>query len=213
MLQVIKIVNQPMDVNTYVLFEEDVDRALVIDPSFEAKRVDNVLREEGLKLEAILLTHGHFDHIAGVEYLRSRWSAPVYMHEKDAAMLMDADKNFSRSLWGEEISAKQAEHLWKKDQIAELAGMKVGVMSTPGHSQGSVCYLVDSAMFSGDMLFFMGVGRTDFPGSSDEEMRASIERLSKIEEDYEVYPGHGQSTSLVHEQNNNPYFRMQEWSV
>ena len=188
--QVIKIVSQPLSVNTYI----------------------KVLREEKLDCRAILLTHGHFDHIAGVSAVREHYHAPVYIHAADAPMLSDPEKNMSAMMGGLRVQTAPAEQQMKNVEKLHLAGMEIVVLSTPGHSPGSVCYLSGDYLFSGDTLFNLSAGRTDFPGGSMEDLNASMELLKKIEKDYIVHPGHEGSTSLQFEKDNNPFMGNAEWS-
>lgn len=210
--QVIKIVSQPLSVNTYILFLEDTGEAVVIDPSFYSERILKVLREEKLDCRAVLLTHGHFDHIAGVSAVREHYHAPVYIHAADAPMLSDPEKNMSAMMGGLRVQTAPAEQQMKNVEKLHLAGMEIVVLSTPGHSPGSVCYLSGDYLFSGDTLFNLSAGRTDFPGGSMEDLNASMELLKKIEKDYIVHPGHEGSTSLQFEKDNNPFMGNAEWS-
>ncbi|MBQ5957001.1 MAG: MBL fold metallo-hydrolase [Clostridia bacterium] len=211
MSEVTKIVNQIMDINTYVVWYEGENEALVIDPSFDVLKTEAFLEQESLKVTAILLTHGHFDHIAGVERLRKDTGAPVYIHEDDAYMLGDPYGNFGKQ-FGLDIVTAPAEHLLKQE-IAEIGRFSVKVLSTPGHTNGSVCYFIDEDMFTGDTLFNLGIGRTDLDCSSWDKMKASLEKIALIEGDYNVYPGHGTSTTLKYELDNNPFLGDGKWSL
>ena len=211
MLEIEKIVSTMMDVNTYIVWQEGDSRAIVIDPSFEVDRVLYCLQNESLQCEAILLTHGHFDHIAGVKKLKEETGAKVYIHTKDAPMLTEAEKNLSAG-FGIGITAVAADELLEQ-AIVTIAGMEVKVLHTPGHSEGSVCYFIEEALFSGDTLFNLSIGRTDFPGSDWGQMKKTLEKIKLIEGDYMVYSGHGNSTSLAYEVDNNPYLGEKKWSL
>ncbi len=211
MLEIEKITSPEMDVNTYVVWQEGAEEAIVIDPSFAADRVLACLHAEGLQCRAILLTHGHFDHIAGVKRLKEQTGAPVAIHREDADMLFDAEKNLSRG-FGLDITAAPAD-MELAQQIYPFAGMEVKVLHTPGHSPGSVCYFIEDAIFSGDTLFNLGVGRTDFPGGNFQTLKESLEKLKLVKGEYAVYPGHGHSTSLAYEVDNNPYLGEEKWSL
>ncbi|MBQ9941432.1 MAG: MBL fold metallo-hydrolase [Christensenellaceae bacterium] len=211
--QVIKIVNEPMSVNTYILFEEDDNKAVVIDPSFASEKILRVLKDEGLTCEAVLLTHGHFDHIAGVSALRETFGAPLYIHSGDADMITDAKKNMSPAMGGLHIQLEPAENLIKDVDKLVVGNMEILVLGTPGHSPGSVCYMCEEYMFSGDTLFNLSIGRTDLPGGSVEEMRRSMGLLENIDKDYIVHPGHGESSSLEFEKANNPFMGRNAWFI
>ena len=212
MIEVVKFLSDPIGENAYLFFLEGEKRAVAVDPSYNAQAMLNYLKEEETQLEAILLTHGHFDHIAGVDVLREATSTPVYIHEADAQTLEDPEKNMS-VITHRLLTIKPADRLLKGQEVLELAGMQVQVLHTPGHTQGGVCYLAEDVLFSGDTLFSMSIGRTDLPGSNEEQMKASLAKLCALEREYVVYPGHGQSTSLGFEVQNNPYLGDERWSV
>lgn len=204
MAEVIKLNRNVMAVNTYIVYNEETKKGVVIDPSFNPQVVIDCINEEDIEIEAILLTHGHFDHIAGVDAVRKQFGVPVYIHADDADMLFSAEKNHS-SMAGARIETDPAEHTFKSGDMLEFAGMKFGVLGTPGHTMGSVCFLTDDMMFAGDTLFYMSIGRTDLGGSDPRKMQESLEILRKIPEDLIVHPGHGQSSSLAFEKDNNPF--------
>lgn len=207
-MQVIKITSQPMMSNTYVFFQEGEKQAVLVDPAFDSGKILRCLEEEGLSCQAILLTHGHFDHISAAEPLRERYGAEVYVHEDDQDMLGDPGKNVG-GMMGMSVKVRPAEHVVKDREILKLGGMDVVVLHTPGHTPGSVCYIVEDCIFTGDTLFASSIGRTDFPGGSMEQLMESLDKLKNLQGDYIVYPGHMESSSLAHERENNPY--MNQW--
>ena len=204
MAEVIKIDRNMMGVNTYIVYDEETKKGIVIDPSFNPQIIIDCINTEDIEIEAILLTHGHFDHIAGVDAVRKQFGVPVYIHADDADMLFSAEKNHS-VLVRLNIETDPAENTFKSGDMLEFAGMKFGVLGTPGHTMGSVCFLMGDMMFTGDTLFYMGIGRTDLGGADPRKMQDSLEVLRKIPEDLIVHPGHGQSSSLAFEKDNNPF--------
>ena len=197
----------PIRTNCYLMMRTDKKEALIIDPGDGAAAVAAKLTEEGVTPKAILLTHGHRDHIGAVPELRKHYGIPVYVGEADQEMLGSADKNLSSGLFGEPLTM-QADKLLKDGDQLELAGFSIRVFHTPGHTPGGCCFYFpeEKVLFSGDTLFCGSVGRTDFPGGSSSALRTSVRRLLKeLPGDTEVYPGHEGDTSIEQERRWNPY--------
>ena len=173
--------------NCYILSLEDRDDCLVIDPGAEAERVRKAAA--GKRIEAILLTHGHFDHIGACGDLMEE-GVRLFIHEKDAPMLTDPSLNASLALLRRPRSAPEATDLLHEGDELTIAGMNVQVLHTPGHTPGSVCYLIGDHLFTGDTLFEHGWGRTDFPGGNEHELFASLRRIIPIAQKYPFHPGH-----------------------
>ena len=178
--------------NCYLVWGENSSTCVVIDPGYEPKKIAAFLAEKGLKLEAILLTHGHFDHVGGVKELAE--ACKVYVHELEHTMppALTAGKLYATDSYPENF---------------EIAGMRFTTLHTPGHTPGSVCLLVEDAMFSGDTLFAGSCGRTDLPGGNWATIQDSLRRLAAIPGDYRVFPGHAEATTLSQERLYNPYLR------
>lgn len=204
-MKMLQVVVGPLNTNCYIVYGGD-KKAAVIDPGFSPEVILRVLEENGLTLEKILLTHAHFDHITAVEELRKR-GAELYLHKDDEEMLYNSDLNYMRGFAGKELHFQKAEHLLEDGDIIEIGGETLTVLHTPGHTKGSVCYLSENMMFSGDTLFRDGIGRTDLYGGSFGTLSSSLERLKGLEKDYTVYPGHGERTALQYEKNNNIYMK------
>lgn len=180
--------------NCYLAWQEGQDCCVAIDPGFEDAEILQQIRAQGKKLEAILLTHGHFDHVGGVKLLQEETGCRVYLHEKDLQL--------PAYLTHGEISATD----YYGDSL-HLAGLDISVLHTPGHTPGSVCLLCENVIFSGDTLFASTCGRTDLPGGSYPEICKSLKRLADLPGDYQVLPGHGETTTLDAERQGNPYMQ------
>lgn len=192
--------------NCYIVYDEDTMEACVIDPGAEAKRVMREVNEHGLKVTHILLTHGHFDHIGGAEELRAITGAPISVHKHDQEMLMDPDKNESCN--GNRTIVKfEADHLLDGSSVITVGELEFSVMPTPGHTKGCVCFKVGDVLFTGDTLFFMGIGRTDLYGGSEEQIIKSLKKIGKLSDTTLILPGHGQAGELGTIRRNNRYLQ------
>ena len=182
--------------NCYIIHDEASTSCCVIDPGYDADLVLSKLDSLGLTLEAILLTHGHFDHVGAVKELAAETGCAVYLHPEDLTMppMMTAGPLYYTNTYAEGIRLT-------------LAGLDITVLHTPGHTPGSVCLLVENTIFSGDTLFQGSCGRTDLPGGDWATITKSLHRLAALEGSFWVYPGHGGSTTLRDEKRYNPYMR------
>ena len=196
-----KIINGPIQTNTYLVGDSD---CYIIDPSNDVKRIDRVLNENFKGVKAILLTHGHFDHVGGVDYFVNKYNIPVYLDPIDEVLL---DK--------EELEkAHFADYFYevksKTIDINTLNDKNIVIYQTPGHTLGSVIILFknENALFSGDTLFKDGIGRVDFPFSSKHSMKESLKFIKTLDPKLNVYPGHGPMTTLEYEFLNNEYLKL-----
>lgn len=193
--------------NCYILFDEDND-AVIIDPGAEGKRIVETIEKHNLNPKMILLTHGHSDHYGGVNEVLSSYDIPLYMSKEDQEMLERDQRNIDRALGGFNIGEIKACYLVKDGDEIKFKDKVFKVVATPGHTKGSLCFIIDNAMFSGDMLFQGSIGRTDLPGGNYDEIMKSLKRLLEMPADLVVYPGHGGHTTIGFEKENNYFARL-----
>ena len=182
----------PLEVNTYVVYRPEEPECLLIDPGAEPEQVRRAVGSR--KVSAVLLTHAHFDHIL----YASHWlkdGVRLYLHEADLPMLSDPHLNMS-VLIGHSLTLRKPDVLLHEGDVVSEAGLSLQVLHTPGHTRGSVCFLNENVLFSGDTLFYASRGRTDLPGGDEKEMRASLKRLLQMPSEWLVLPGHGSKTSI-----------------
>lgn len=206
-IKIEKMVLGMVQTNTWFVSHEDTKELLLIDPADDAGQIIRKVEADALKLQAILLTHGHFDHIGAVDDLRAHFKGVLcYAGEKEAEVLENGSYNLSAS-WATSLAVR-ADQLVKDKEILTLAGFKIQVIETPGHTRGGVCYYLpeEGVLFSGDTLFRASVGRTDFPTGSMSQIVRSVRYLTEnLPGDTIVYPGHQETTTIAYEARFNPY--------
>ena len=188
----------PLGTNCYLLEDEKSKLAAVVDPGGDAPRILSQAKTDGVEVKMILLTHAHFDHTGGVaELCASLPGVPVYLHPADAALV------------GSDVfpAIGAATVPYEDGDTVQLGELTIQVLHTPGHTPGGVCLLVGDALFTGDTLFYGSMGRTDFAGGSYEDIMASLKRLAQLPGNYQVLPGHMDTTTLDRERKINFYIR------
>lgn len=186
-----KLVVGPYQTNCYILACKDTLEGVVIDPGDEVLRITKEVSQNGIRVRHILITHGHIDHVGGVEELKRITKAPVLIHPQDAPGLR-----------------QPPEGSLQEGQTIQVGRYTLSVLHTPGHSPGGVCLLVPGAVFTGDTLFAGSVGRTDFPGGSHEKLVEGVrKKIFPLGDELRIYPGHGPPSTIGTERKNNPFFQ------
>lgn len=203
---VYKLIVGVIHANCYIV-ETKNKNAVIIDPGAESHKIMDFVEEKGLSVKKILLTHGHFDHIGAVSSIAKKTGAEVYIHPADASKLQSSEKSLAY-LVPEVVFKKVTKYnpIFDGEDI-EQDELSFHIIHTPGHSKGSVCFVCNNFIFSGDTLFCGSVGRTDFPDGSLQEIKTSVNKLADLKGDYTVFCGHEASTTLDEERANNVYIK------
>ncbi len=193
--------------NCYIVVDETSKRALVVDPGGEGERVLEIVKKEELVLDKVILTHGHADHIGGVQTIIDEIPCDVYIAKGDEPFLTDGDLNLS-AFMGQSITVKKKPVLIQENDIITCGDISFKVIETPGHTPGGVCFYGHGIVLAGDTLFQGSVGRTDFPQGSMQQLITGIkEKLFVLPDETVVYPGHGPETTIGEEKRGNPFIR------
>lgn len=205
-MKIKKFVIGMMATNCYLVSSETTKECFLVDPGVFRQEIVEYIRTRGYKVQAILLTHGHFDHIMGIDGFLKEFPVPVYAQEEEKRLLENAEENVSL-MCGKGYTFTKAVYV-KDGQVLEIAGMKIRVIHTPGHTIGGCCYYLEKeqVLFSGDTLFQESVGRADLPtGSASQLVRSVKEKLLVLPENVKVYPGHEEMTTIETERKYNPF--------
>lgn len=193
-----------MDNNCSLIIDEKTNQSALVDCNEFSQKMIDMIGDTDLKY--ILLTHGHFDHIIGVKSVKEKYGAQVVISKEDEPML-NSSKLSLAAFCNAPQNNVDADIIVKDGDEITLGEIKIKVMATPGHTSGSVCYIAENCIFSGDTLFYCSCGRTDFPSGSHEQMMTSLQKLKTLDGDYKVYTGHNNLTTLDFERKNNPYMK------
>jgi len=196
----------PLQENSYVLACDETKEAVIFDPGAEADRIYQIVASHGFSLKYVLTTHGHPDHVGAVADIVEQTGAPFLMHQKDMYLIEGFDSDPIRVF----LSARTPpvpDRFFQDNEAIAVGSLTLKVLHTPGHTPGSVCFLMNKVLISGDTLFANSIGRTDLPGGNYQQLLMSIhQRLLPLDDGTTVYSGHGSPTTIGHERHYNPFF-------
>lgn len=207
-MKIKKLNNYQTDENTYIVYDENTNNGFVIDPGYKSDGILKAANDDNIKIKYIFITHCHYDHIASMEQLREKTGALLVSGDKASINITDPAINLSYSGLGYDLSAKKSDIVLKDGEEFKLDGINVKCIYTPGHTNCSVCYLVDEHIFVGDTLFLRNCGRWDLPTGDESALKKSItEKLYTLNENLTVHSGHGSESSIGYEKKFNFYVK------
>ena len=204
MLNVIELSLGDYQTNTYIVHAKGAKSCCIIDPGYDAKVILSKVAALGLTVDAVLLTHGHFDHVGAVEDIVKATGCKLWMSESDWSQFPNPVTSYFYPLANCDFTEV---NFCEDGEVIQAGGLTFLTLATPGHTHGSVCFRCENALFTGDTLFAGSCGRTDLPGGDGKWLRQSLQRLAELEGDFIIFPGHGESTTLAEEKKYNPYLR------
>lgn len=196
--------------NTYLIVDDVKNEAILVDPGSDGEKISDYIIKNGFNLKFIILTHAHYDHIGACDHIKSNFKVPIFAGLGEEVILENCENNLSIHL-DKKIELK-ADRLLNDGERVTFGNLEFEVISTPGHTCGSIClyFSKQSALFSGDTLFYATVGRTDFPTGDTDSLLNSLEKIKKLPIDTKIFPGHGKNTTLEQEKFHNPYLSDRE---
>ncbi|HBT64081.1 MAG TPA: MBL fold metallo-hydrolase [Ruminococcaceae bacterium] len=201
-----------LDTNCYIVFDNN-NQGVVIDPGGESESIIQVIRKYNLNILYVILTHVHFDHMLASNDVLDQTGADFMVPKDDEAALSDTNRNLMHFVGKRRELTLRANRVLADGDRFMTGNLEFQVLHTPGHTPGSSCFICGDLLITGDTLFAGGIGRTDFPGGSSTAIKSSLIRLSKLEGDYTVLPGHGPATTLKSEQQGNPYLNSSDYVI
>lgn len=193
-----------LQVNCYFVEDTESGNIAVIDPGDSSNAIESYVSENAENIKYILLTHGHFDHIGYANKLKELTDAQIAISKTEVPLLSDSSLNLSLMFYGRSLPAISADILLDNNSTVMLGNTEIKYISTPGHTAGSGCFIIDDSIFTGDTLMRLSMGRTDFPTSSIKDMISSLNKLKGLDSSYRIYPGHDSASTLEYEKKNNP---------
>lgn len=209
-MKIVKVASVGYESNCWLIIDDVSGEYAIVDPSSSSNLIDAKISELALdknKFKFVLLTHGHFDHIYSVDYVREHYGCKLCIHKNDAVCLIDSYKNANKLFFDEDLIFNPADITLSDGDVIELGELEIKVIHTPGHTTGCVCYLVENTMFCGDTIFDRSVGRTDLPGGNTKVLFESLKRIKAMSGDIKLYPGHGSVTTIKEQIQSNPYLK------
>lgn len=203
-MKIVPIAPYSFGANTYAIISDG--HAIIIDPSVTVGAITSAVSQENAVIDAVVLTHGHFDHIVSIDTMRDALGIEVYIHENDAEMLTDGSKNAFLTFFGRDRAYRPADKTLKDSDMIKLGNAEIKVIHTPGHSKGSICLLGDDFLVTGDTLFADTVGRSDLYGGDHAELAASLKKLRELDPSLTIYAGHGAPERLGTALDNSAYY-------
>ncbi len=205
-----KVMNGKLFEYCYYLHKDNDKRSICIDPGYDTNRIMNFIEQNGLIIDTILLTHGHFDHMLSCKAIQDKFNCKIYISKEDEEILYDPHRNYAELIRKYELEKFKITANVVDDEELEIIGLKVKCIATPGHTKGGFSYYIESEnmLFSGDTLFYKTCGRTDLYGGDFEAIKNSIvHKLFTLPDDTKVYPGHGNETNILYEKIHNEIIR------
>lgn len=196
-----------MQTNCYFLISESSNECIIVDPGAEFDKIKEKLEKRNLTPKKVIITHGHFDHIMALSEIRANYDVEVLIHELDNELITDPDKSLMKFYVNNDKGEAPADRLLHDGDTIIFDNTEIRVMHTPGHTPGSCCFIFGKTMICGDTIFRGNIGRYDFLGGDYESMMKSVEKIKNLPGDYKILPGHGTSTRLDYERENNIYMR------